>query len=128
MALFFAAGGYKISRKRGTGHGIVKNIQGITARNTVFQREKLMDRVFSIELLTQPLQLYESKGNKMLRIKRKGVEYGIYTNKARQVLTNKCIDTEHMKEWVRTINKQIHNFILGKNATETIEVSLGPVK
>jgi len=102
----------------------IKDIQGIADMDTVFQKEELDGRVYSIELLTQPLKLYEFKGNKMLRINRQNAKLGIYGFQAKGELTNKCIDTAYMKQWVQTINNEIHNFILGKNNTGPIEISL----
>lgn len=102
----------------------LKEVEGFASFEDVFAVKKLPGQVFSIELLAQPLVLYVRGGKKIVEIDRRNVSNALYTNSAKAKLCEVCFKDSAMKSWANEVEKEVHDFFLGKSPYEKIKISL----
>jgi len=107
---------------------------GFADRDYVFNSNQVIQgKVFSIELLTDPLILKKEKniinGKEEIKISveinRKNVSYALYTTAAKKKLCEVCFNKwDHMQDYAKMVDIETHKFFLGISEYDTLVIDL----
>ncbi|MBF0378259.1 MAG: hypothetical protein HQK72_12365 [Desulfamplus sp.] len=103
----------------------IHEINGINSHNCVFENDNIPQKVFSIELLEEPLILRKEKDKLTVNINRKNIEYAVYNNQGKRELCKKCFNKqEHIVNFAKDVDTKVHEYFLGKSDFNEIEIIL----